>query len=280
MPHRRTRTRVGLVGCGAIGTALARVIERDYSHVARIVAVTDLNPTRASALHHRLAGHPQILPLSRLIQRSHLVIEAASVAASAGVARAALAAHRDVMVMSSGGLRIDGSWRRALSRSRGRLCVPSGALGGLDAVKALAAGSIRRVRLTTRKPPQALASAPGLRMAPRQLLRLRRPRTVFEGTPLQTVRAFPQNTNVAATLALALMGARRGRRAIPITVRVIADPAIRRNSHELEVDAACGRLRCTAESRPSLMNPKTSETAIHSAAAALRQWFEPIRIGT
>ena len=271
---------VGLVGCGAIGTALARAIERDYSHAAQIVAMTDVNHARALTLQRRLTSHPPIVSLATLVRRSRLVIEAASGAIAARVARSALARDRDVLVMSSGGLLTDASWRRAARRSRGRLHVPSGALAGLDAVKAMAVGAIRRVHLTTSKPPRALASAPGLRLSARQLLRLRRPRTVFEGTPAQTVKAFPQNTNVAATLMLAVLSGRRPRRSIPVRVRVVADPALRINRHEVEVEGDCGRMRCLIESRASAMNPKTSETAIRSAIATLHQLFQPIRIGT
>lgn len=278
MSRRRALTRVGLVGCGAIGTALAHAIEQDYSHAAQIVAMTDVDHARAVTLQRRLTTHPPIVSLSTLVRRSQLVIEAACGGIAARVAKLALAHDRDVVVMSSGGLLLDSSWRRAAQRSRGHLRVPSGALGGLDAVKAMAVGVIRRVRLTTSKPPRALAAAPGLRLSPTQLQHLRRPRTVFEGTPAQAVKAFPQNTNVAATLTLAALSGRR--RSIPVTVRVVADPTLRVNRHEVDVEGDCGRMHCLLESRASAMNPKTSEVAIRSAISTLAQLFQPVQIGT
>ncbi|MBI3087547.1 MAG: DUF108 domain-containing protein [Candidatus Omnitrophica bacterium] len=273
---------MGIVGCGAIGTALAQAIEHDYAKTARLVALSDAMRPHAHRLQRLLRSRPPIVSLPALIRRSDLVIEAASGAAASRVARLALAKHRDVLVMSSGGLLADPSWQRAVRRSQGRLYVPSGALCGVDGVKALAVGTMTRVRLTTREPPRALAAAPYVRMKRLRLSGLRRPRVLFTGSPRQAVAGFPQNANVAATLVLACLG-RRGVKAAPRlrpTIRIIADPAIRTNRHELEVEGDCGRMICRAESRPSRTNPKTSELAIRSALATLDQIFQPVRIGT
>lgn len=266
--------RVGLVGCGTIGSRLAVTIQRRYPRWARITALHDVDRRHALALQHRLHPHPPIVSLPTLIRRSQLVIEAASAEAAAQVVPRALRAHRDVFVMSVGGLLRRRSWRGLLRGSRGRLYIPSGALAGLDGVKAMAVGRIRRVSLTTRKPPAALASAPYLRRAKIRVERLRRPRVVFEGSAREVVEAFPQNTNVAAALTLA-----SGVGASDARVRVVADPALRRNVHELDVEGDCGRVSCRVESRPST-NPKTSELAVRSAIAMLQRMFEPIAIGT
>ncbi|MBI3320067.1 MAG: DUF108 domain-containing protein [Candidatus Omnitrophica bacterium] len=274
---------VGIVGCGAIGSALADAIERDYAKIARVVALADRDRQPAFSLQQRLSNHPPIVSVGELIRRSHVVIEAAAGAVAARVARLALAQDKDVLVMSTGGLLTGrAGWRRAAATSGGRLYVPSGALCGLDGVKAMALGTIRRIRLTTSKPPRALASSAFVRSQRVRLDRLRRATVVFEGSPSDAVKAFPQNTNVAATVALACRGPHRSRRSrAPVpTVRVIADPALRVNVHELEVEGDCGRLSVRVENRPSSMNPKTSELAIRSALVTLRQVFESVRIGT
>ena len=267
--------RVGIVGCGTIGTAVARTLERRYGRVATIVGLTDTEPAHARRLQHQLRRSPPLLPLSTLIRRSHLVIETASAAIAARVATLSLAAHRDVVIMSTGGLLTDQAWCRAARRSRGHLYVPSGALGGVDAIKAMAVGTIRSLRLTTRKPPRALAQAPGF--TPTSGPRRRAPRVIFEGSPQEAIRLFPQNINVAATMTLAsrVLQARR----VPTTVRIVADPTVRHNVHELEVESDAGRMVCRMESRPSV-NPKTSEMAIRSAIATVAQLFQPVRVGT
>lgn len=277
------------MGCGAIGTALAEAIERDDGHRARIVALTDADPRAAQTLRRRLAGRPAIVSLPELIRRSMLVVEAASGAIAARVARLALASHRDVLIMSTGGLLTDTSWQRAARRSRGRLVAPSGALAGIDGAKAMAIGTIRRIRLTTTKPPRALTAAPWVHTHRWDLSRLRTRKTLFEGPPAAAVKAFPQNANVAATLALACLprfawrrqAAHSSFRSRPprITVRIVADPSARVNRHEVDVEGDCGRLHTLIESRPS-KNPKTSEVAIRSAVAALQGLMAPIQIGT
>ena len=266
--------RIGLVGCGTIGSRLARALQRHYSAYARITALHDVDRNRACALQQQLHPAPPIVSLPRLIRTSQLVIEAASAEAARNIVRRALQARKDVFVMSVGGLLPDQRWR-ALARRVGRkVYVPSGALAGLDGVKAMAVGHIRRMSLTTRKPPRALAGAPGLHRTRLHLARLTRPAVVFDGSPAGVVRAFPQNTNVAAALTLAGGDAKTRRR-----IRVIADPAIRRNIHELEVESDCGRIQCRIESRPSA-NPKTSELAVRSAVATLGRLFESVVIGT
>ena len=264
--------RVGLVGCGTIGSRVAQALNRKYAKTARITALHDRNPAHARSLQRRLTPRPVILPLDSLIRRSDLIIEAASAALAAPLVSQALRAHRDILVMSVGGL-LGGGWRRHLASSRGRLVIPSGALAGLDGVKALAVGRLRRVSLTTRKPPRALADAPYVRRRGLRLDRLTRARVIFEGTPRAAVDAFPQNTNIAAALELATGSSARAR------IRVVADPTIARNVHELDVVGDCGRIRCRIESRPS-DNPKTSELAVRSAVAVLDRLFGRVAIGT
>ena len=133
-------------------------------------------------------------------------------------------------------------------------------------------GRLRSVMLTTRKPPSALTGAPGLKR--RSLRGLRRPLTVFSGPAARAIKMFPQNINVAATLALAGLGAGRTR------VRIIADPRVRTNIHEIEVIGSFGRLTVRTDNRPSATNPKTSELAILSALATLQQLAFPWRVGT
>ena len=266
--------RIGLVGCGTIGSRVARELQRHYPTHARITALHDAHRSRALALQRHLHPAPPIVSLPELIRRSRLVIEAASAEAAREIVPRALRAGRDVFVMSVGGLLQDRRWRALARRAGRKVYVPSGALAGLDGVAAMAVGRIRRMSLTTRKPPKALAGAPGLGRVRQRLARLTKPTVIFDGSPAEAVRRFPQNTNVAAALTLSGGDAATTRR-----VRVVADPTVRRNIHELEVESDCGRIWCRIESRPSA-NPKTSELAVRSAIATLGRLFEPVVIGT
>lgn len=267
---------VGLVGCGAIGTRLAHTVEQEFYGLARIVALYDVQVRLAHQLAQQLKrSHPAPCSLPQLIRRSQFIIEAASVSAVRRVVPAVLRAKKRVLVMSVGGLLEGSLWRRILRSREARVHVPSGALAGLDGIKAMAVGKIYRISLTTRKPPAGLVEAPYVKRKKLRLSKLRKPMLLLEGSARTVVRAFPQNANVAAALALAAGPA--GRR---LRVRILADPGIRRNIHEVDAEGEFGRLHCRIENVPSVRNQKTSEQAILSAIAVLRGIFSPVAIGT
>ena len=145
----RGQIRVGVIGCGTIGSALARAVAKDYAQHARVVALSDVDISHAKALARQLRPTPAIVSFPQLLKTCHLIIEAAHASGAGEVVRQALKAHRTILVMSVGGLLTDRRWERLVRRSRGKVYIPSGALAGLDGVKALAVGRLRRVALTT-----------------------------------------------------------------------------------------------------------------------------------
>ena len=229
-----------------------------------MIGVYDLDPRKARSLADSLSPNVPVLPLQRLILRSHLLVEAASPKAVAELLPKALARKRPVLVMSAGGLLDQTALLRKFRRQSIPLYVPSGALVGMDGIKAAAIGRLQRVTLTTRKPPRSFTGAE----------HLRRPTVLYQGNASTAVRRFPQNINVAATLALAGIGPARTR------VRIIADPRARGNIHEVEAVGSFGRMVLKTENRPSLENPKTSALAIQSAVAVLERILGSFQVGT
>ena len=96
-------------------------------------------------------------------------------------------------------------WSLVKSSSR-RLFVPSGAIAGLDALKAAALGRIYDVTLTTRKPPESLSGAPYFDQHKIDLYGIKEPTLVYEGSALEACSLFPANVNVAASVSLAGIG--------------------------------------------------------------------------
>ncbi len=261
--------RVGVVGAGAIGGAIARAV-RDGQVEAELVGLHDTDAARLAKLCAEV-GAPA-LPLASLAAASDILIESAAVAAVEGVVRAAVDAGCDVMVMSIGGM-LDRDDLVALARAAGRrIYLPTGAIAGLDGLRAMAVAGVERVTLTTTKPPAGLAGAPHLREL--DLGTLTEPTVVFEGSAAEAMRGFPKNVNVAAALSLAGLGAEG------TTVRVVADPRGEVNRHEIEVIGAAGRLAVTAENVPSPDNPRTSYLAALSAVALLRRLTATLVVGT
>ena len=128
--------------------------------------------------------------------------------------------------------------------------------------------------LTTRKPLAGLEGAPYFRQKKIRLAGIKAPRLVFEGNALQAVRAFPKNVNVAATLALAGLGAKK------TEVRIFTSPTYRRNQHEVEIEGDFGRIQTKVENLPARENPKTSFLAVLSARATLKKILSRVYIGT
>ena len=159
-------------------------------------------------------------------------------------------------------------------RSGARILVPTGALLGLDAVRAAAEGTIRSVRMVTRKPPAGLAGAPYLVERGIVLDGLAEPRLLFEGSAREGARGFPANVNVAAALALAGIGPDRTR------LQIWADPGVTRNTHTIEVEGEEASFRMTIENVPSLENPRTGRLTPLSVLAALRRLTATLVVGT
>ncbi len=267
--------KIGLVGCGAIGTEIAKAIDKGEIE-ADLVAVCDHNPATAIALINSLKHKPVKARLEELVSLSDLVVEAASQKAVPTIARATLEKGKSLMVMSVGALADLEFYREVknLAREHGsRVYIPSGAISGLDGLKSASIGTIRKVTLTTTKSPEGLKGAPYILENKIDLEALKQPTVIFEGTAAEAVKAFPANVNVAATLCLA---AREGE----VRVKIIVDPNIKVNRHEIVAEGDFGRISTQVENVPSPKNPKTSYLAALSAIATLRSIVEPLKIGT
>jgi len=265
---------IGLVGCGNIGSHLAREIQRSFRGTARLIGLTDARPSQAQRLARSLRPPVPVIPLSTLVRRCDLLIEAASAQAVAELLPLAIRQRRATLILSTGALLLKPKLLRSAIRNKTPLYLPSGALAGLDGVKGAAVGRLRSVSLTTRKPPRALAGAPGILRRKIRLERLRKPMVVFQGSARKAAADFPQNINVAATLALAGLGPARTK------VKIIADPGIRTNIHEVTAVGDFGRLTARTENVASADNPRSSRLAVQSAAATLRQILRPLKVGT
>ncbi len=193
-----------------------------------------------------------------------MVVECASPIAVKEVAPRVLAAGLDLLMLSSGAL-ADVDFFRTLSalsaEGNRRMLVPSGALGGIDAIRA-ARHLLEEVTLTSTKRPEALRGAPGYREW--EDVEITEPTVVFEGNALEAIQGFPANVNVGVTLSLAGLGPESTK------VKVVADPASPGNVHEVHARGEFGVFDFRLENRPHVTNPRTSYLAILSALETLR----------
>lgn len=270
--------RVALVGCGAIGKVIVKALVTDQIKGAQLVAVADILPPEELK---RLAepGRFDIVkdPEMVLQYAPDLVVEAAEQEVVRKYAPLFLKAKKNMMLLSVGALADTQFFREllGLAQSHGvRIIVPSGAIGGLDAIKSANVGTLTEVSIRNIKPPAGLEGAPYVVKKGIDLKSITTATQIFEGFADEAAREFPKNVNVAVALSLAGVGPQRTR------VVVIVDPAETRNVHEITAKGDFGEAVFTVAGLPSPDNPKTSYLAALSAIATLRNLVSPIQVGT
>lgn len=264
---------VAIGGLGAIGAHLARALDEGVEGLA-LVAVAARDQARAEALVGGFRRVPALVPLAALAEHADIVVEAAPAAVFEEVAGPAIRRGR-ILVPSSVGALLPRMHLVAEARRTGaRIIVPTGALLGLDAVRAVAEGEVSSVTIETRKPPRGLEGAPYLVEHGIDVVGLTAPLLVFQGNAFDAARGFPANVNVAAALALAGIGPER------TLVEIWADPGVTRNTHTIRVEAAAARLTMTIENVPSEENPRTGKVTPLSVLACLRGLASTLKVGS
>ena len=266
--------KLGIGGLGAIGMSVARRVDAGDIPGLQLVAVAARDPVKAQARIAELTSAPKLVSLAGLAEAADVILECIPAAHFAEIAEPAVARGRIFMPLSVGQLLAHMSLIETAKSTGARIIVPSGALLGLDAVRAVAEGHVESVKIVTRKPPNGLAGAPYLRERGISMAAVTTPVMVFSGTAREAIRGFPANVNVAVALSLAGIGPDR------TTVEIWADPGVTRNTHTIEVKSDSSDLSMTIANIPSLENPATGKVTALSAMAALRRLTAPLVVGT
>ncbi|MEL6374697.1 MAG: aspartate dehydrogenase [Pseudomonadota bacterium] len=265
---------VAVAGLGAIGMRVAQALDEGVVPGLRLSAVAAARPDRARARVSALRAPPPVVALSGLADHADVIVECVPAAHVPDLLAPAIEAGRTILPLSVGVLlEHDGFIARA-AQTGAKLIVPTGALIGLDTVRAMAVGRVHEVRLETRKPPAGLAGAPYLLQHGIDLEGLREPRCVFEGNAREAARGFPANVNVAAALALAGVGPERTR------VEIWADPSLTRNVQAVTLRSDAGEAQMTMYNVPSDENPRTGRIVAQSVIAALARLRAPLTAGS
>jgi len=268
----RETLKIGLAGLGAVGLEMARRLEAGIPGlVLTAVSVRDKDKARPG-LPQIGAGIP-IVAAETLAQSCDVIVECLPPQLFRSVASSAIEAAKIFMPLSVGQLLENWDLVARAKATGARILVPTGALIGLDAVRAAAEGTIHSVTMVTRKPPDGLDGALYLVERGISLKNLTEPLKVFDGTAREGARGFPANVNVAAALSLAGIGPDKTR------LEIWADPALTRNTHRIDVDADTARFSMTIEGIPSA-NPRTGRIVPLSAIAALRGLVSELKVGT
>ncbi|MDP8299754.1 MAG: aspartate dehydrogenase [Candidatus Tantalella remota] len=265
---------VGIIGCGAIGSALAAHVSEKMSDKIEKMILCDVDGEKVKDLAAKTANAEACSDIGETIEKSDLVIEAVSPVVAPEVLKSAISKNTSVMLMSIGGL-LDNEDLLDEARSAGvKVLLPSGAISGIDAIKAARVSGIESVTITTRKAPKSLTGAPYLADKGIDVDSIDDETVIFEGSAREAIKGFPKNVNVAVLLSLAGIGVDKTK------VRIVVSPDYTSNTHEIEVISAAGTVATRTQNVPSPTNPKTSYMAALAAITALEGYFDSVSIGT
>jgi aspartate dehydrogenase len=264
-----------LIGMGAVGRHVARALQNEANRVRLSILVRSQYVKEVKTrVDEVVPGEVQVVDrYEKLTDMPELAVECAGHAAVAEFGEECLTSGADFLVTSVGALTDTLVLQRLERASRthmGKLMIPAGAIAGIDALAAARYGGLERVRYTSRKAPEAWKGTPAEQMC--NLGALHGPTPFYTGNAGEAARLFPQNANVAATIALAGLGFDR------TEVSLSADPDAPGNVHVIEAEGAFGELRVEVQGRPLADNPKTSTLAALSVLRAIHNRIDAIQI--
>lgn len=268
-----TQLTVGIAGFGTIGKKVGQALLEGMPGLA-LHAISSGNTAKAQTALAGIGGNVPVLSPAALAEQVDVVVECAPTAAFMSIAGPALANGRTLVTVSGAAILQHPQIIEQAAMGGGKILLATGALLGLDAVRAAAEGEIHSVTMVTRKPPRSLAKARYVLENNIDITHLDEPLRLFRGSAREGAEQFPSNVNVAAALGLAGVGPDLTQ------LEIWADPTRTRNTHFITVDADSARLELKIENVPTEENPGTGRITALSVIAALRGLGAPMRVGT
>ncbi|MCD6134443.1 MAG: DUF108 domain-containing protein [Candidatus Omnitrophica bacterium] len=255
------KIRLGILGCGTIGKGVAEFVRKnkDMKNRIEIRCLYDKRKREPLALKSSLGLEAEICSsVEELINKCDCILETASQAAAERLVRLSWSKKKKLIIVSSGVFLRKPKLARQIQNSLLTVYVPSGAVAGIDGVKAHALGGIKSIEIITSKPPSGLARGTS--------------GVIFEGSASEAVKLFPHNINVASTLELASKFSK-------IRVKIRVSPRLKANLHYIKLTSHIGRLKVKVENAPS-PNPRTSRLAIFSVISLLESMVSALKVGS
>lgn len=256
---------IGLIGAGAIAHFLLQELNEREQKGLWVQSVYVREKETYTALEERFGVTLYTDLEAFLLSNIDLVVEAATIEAVRELVPTILK-QKPVVLISIGAL-ADEQLLQQLTTLSGAyhhaIHLPSGAIGGLDLLQnAAALGTVTSVHLTTRKPASSLMDEV-----------INEEKVIFEGTAREAIQKFPKNMNVSIVLALASLGFDETK------VRLVADPQVTQNIHQVEMTGDFGEATFIIKNNPLPQNPKTSYLAAMSILGTLKRMHQQLIIG-
>lgn len=263
--------RVAIIGCGALGTTLMRVLRERLSGRYALCGVMAAHIGRAQEAAGRWGCRAYGSAQALIGDGPDIAVELAGAAAVREHAEAILRAGIPLAVASVGALADDALRERLIAAAHAgetALYVINGAVGGFDVLRTMAMQGGMELSIDNLKAPRSLAGAPYLEG---RALDEEAAQIVLEGTAREAIAGFPKNVNVAVAAALA------GEALDGAQVIIRSCPAMADNVHRIKASSPLSDVEMTFRSRPDRENPRSSVITAYSAAALLEQLDSPIR---
>lgn len=257
--------KIGIIGYGNIGKTIVKAIQEEKIK-CEINGIFDI---KKLDLKDNIISLKFFNNIDEFLKQDiDLVVEAASQIAVKEYGLKILKNNKNLMIMSVGALEDEKLLHQLKNEAEKRnlnIYIPSGAIAGIDAIRAANLGEIEKAEIITRKNPKSL---------PNEFSDTKEEKIIYIGNAQEAVKKFPFNINVAATLSLAGIGFEK------TEVKIIADPNVNQNIHEIHVKGKFGEILAITKSVPSPENPKTSYLASLSAIALIKKISENFKIGS
>ncbi|PIT76418.1 aspartate dehydrogenase [Limnohabitans sp. B9-3] len=265
------KARLVIIGYGAIAAELIGRLREKHGPDCEVAVLLRADSPSRSKLPSGVASLTSLDEVQQF--KPDLVVEAAGHHAVHQYAHACLLAGLSFVAVSVGAMADEAFFNQlcqAAEQGGAKLIFPSGAIGALDYIRAVRDLPDTKVVYESRKPPSAWADE-------LQRLGIAQPLTedvvLFDGHAREAALRYPQNLNVAASLALAGTGFER------TLVRIVVDPQAKGNTHLVHATGAFGEMHADITNRPSPDNPKTSWVVGLSLLATVERHFAPVVFG-
>lgn len=263
--------KIGFIGAGNITNI---VLSFDQLKFFKSIFVYDINAEKVEELIHRFNKKYTVRAsstLQELLDVCDIIVEAASINAVEEIFKLlklkTKLKTKIFIILSVGGVLENFSLYKKLISAGYRIYIPSGAIAGCDALSAVRFSEIKSINLITIKPTTTLLNSDYVlknQKLYRKILKNKRC-VIYEGDVYNAIKYFPQNINVAATLAVISECPQK------IKVTIIADSGVKRNIHEIKISSSAGEIYIKVNNLPSPNNPKTSYLAALSTLWSIIQ---------
>ena len=247
--------KVGLIGFGAIAQYVAKSLPNIDAQIAFVI----VRPGREEAAKAALGA--DVVALTSLGDaRADVVVDCAGHAGLRENGAEILRAGVPLLTVSIGALAdgvLYGELTEAARAGGTQLQLSTGAVGALDAIASAQIGRLEFVSYSGRKPPRGWRGSHA-----ETVMDLDNPGTEatthFEGSARDAALLYPKNANVAAAVALAGIGFDK------TLVRLIADPNVAANIHEITARGDFGEMSFSILGKTLPDNTRTSALAAMS----------------